>query len=234
MESEMPDVSGFRRAFRDVYHTSWFYAKGETDVLESALRTTEMVHANNEFPGVLHFYKPLLTTDLVDSLLMVEKYEDFHAWTAAEVWGQTSPGYFDALVSLQSKQEVSVANTQVMVEDTLDASYGPLQPHGCVQWSVYRAPIAEALFKLPTVAVELEQTLHQAGFQNCKVRYFGMPSGTGSNRNLAHLWIEFTDVHAALDATLFQEGSAQMRAWRKQLRHAVTSIERRNLFQFAA
>jgi hypothetical protein len=95
-----------------------------------------------------------------------------------------------------------------------------------VQWTAYRAPLQSALVALPRLAAELQESLERARL-DARVHFFGMPTSSGPDRTLAHLWVESPDASAMAAAVLHQERA--MAPWQQNWFEAVEAVEWRHL-----
>ena len=189
--------SGFARTFGRVLHTAVMYGDGKTDLTARALEIADVAHDLTPSGGKFSLLKPLMPDSVGDSIVWVESYDDVVAWAQTERTAQRSPNWFAEIGAFFGVHKISMGLSQAMVEDTLEPKTALTdQPDSvgvAVQWIKFRAPLGVNLTRMPALAAELEALLTARGVTTAQVRYFGMPTNSGPDRTLGHLWIEYPD-----------------------------------------
>ena len=222
-------VGGFRRAFQSVFHMAWVHSDGTNDALEMMRHASQFAKNEAGSDATFSVYRPVLSPDHMQSLLWVEQFPDLMSWAQVETAAQTSPEFFSMIGPIVAKGGLTMGNSEIMVDDTLGSHATQQSDAPFVQWTRIRGPLSNMVTHMPRLADELQATLHEEGFIDVRVRFLGMPTSAGPNRNTGHVWIEYKDDATAMAAISFQECASGLNAWRSSLRNLVDTFEHRQL-----
>jgi hypothetical protein len=216
----------FHRRFGEVYQYQWCYSDGTVDLVKHISQFTEVGAAlavelgMEEFKideGGFRLFRPLVHTDNVDTLVLLERYEDIRVWAAGEYAAQTSPSWMQAILDDQDNAHTWLGEGYIMADDALSAPTLMDSDLISVDWVTFDPTKKSALVTFPDLAQELAEAVASAGFNQTAVRYFAMNTTAGSGLNLAHLWLEHDSPQIMGEVLAWRQSAPELAEWRQRL-----------------
>ena len=234
--TDSPD--GFRRRFGEVYQYQWCYGDGSVDLVEhiSGFTTAGATLARqlgmDEFKideGGFRLFRPLVHTQNVDTLVLLERYADIRVWAAGEYEAQTSPLWMKAVLDDQHNEHTWLGEGHIMADDALTPPKVLDADRLAIDWVTYEPTKLSALVEFPQLVQELTDAVASAGFDATTVRYFGMNTTAGPNLNLAHLWLEHTSPGVLGEVLAWRQSSPELADWRHRVSAAGGAVRSHHL-----
>lgn len=229
---------GFRRQFGELLQTVWLYGDGSVDLVENINALTQVgVQVAQELgmddlhldEGAWRLFRPLVSTVKTDTLMLLERYDDIRVWAAGEYEAQRSPVWMKWILDDEDNEHSWIGESQFMAEDTLDLSRELESDLIAIDWVTYEPTKRAALVDFPELVRELGETVAAAGFDQTRVRYFGMPTVAGGDAHLAQLWLEHSSPSVLGEVLDWRQNSRELADWRRRLNAVSGSIRSHHL-----
>ena len=228
-EQAKTPTPSFSRAFNEVYHLAWVSSDGTNDPVAMMRLASEFSHEHIKSGGAFSVYRKVLSPDLRETVLWVERYPDLKSWAHVETAAQTSPEFFGTIAPIVARGGLTMGLSEIMIDDTLNCIQETRPAAPVVQWTRIRGPLKNMVGALPILADKLQSVLTSEGFKDVVVRFLGMPTSAGPSRNTGHLWIEYPTESVALSSIVFVDSSPALQTWREEFSALIDTVEDRHL-----
>jgi len=217
---------GFARRFGEVYQHQWIYGDGSIDLVAeigkiaaAGIELAEQLGMQdlNIDEGGFRMFRPMNPENGMDTLVLLERYDNLQVWAAAECAAQTSTLWMKAILDNQSNEHTWLGEGSHMLDDALDAPRDISSDRIAVDWVCYNPTKQAALVDFPLLVRELSAVLHESGFDETAVRYFGMTTAAGPDLNLAHIWLEHSSAAVMGEVLAWRQSAPELRDWRHHL-----------------
>ncbi len=230
---------GFRRRFGEVYQTQWVYGDGKIDLAEHMSRFTTVGTELAKSLGMenlkldeggFRMFRPLVSTDPVDTLFFLERYDDIRVWAGGEYEAQTSPIWMKVVLDDQDNEHTWLGEGSIMAEDSLGSPRAIDSNTLAIDWVTYEPTKKAALVDFPPLIHELSEAVAAQGLDRTSVRYFGMTTTAGPRLNYAHLWLEHASPSVLGEVLAWRQSAPELAEWRQRLHGVCGSIRSHHLF----
>ncbi len=228
-----PETGAFRRRFGEAYQTHWVYGDGSVDLVEEISKFTEMGGALAASMGLedlkideggFRLLRPLITSQPVDTLLLLERYDNIGVWATGEMAAQTSPVWMQGVLANAENKSTWLGDGYIMVDDANTPARTLATDRISVDWMTFDPSKKAALVDFPDIIDELAQETEAQGFNETAVRYFAMTTASGIGQNFAHLWIEHTTPALMGEVLAWRQSAPELADWRRRLNALAESV----------
>lgn len=234
----------FCRQFGEVYQYQWFYGDGSVDLVEHVSTFTQVgAKLAEQFDlkelykideGDFRLFRPLNPVENVDTLVLLERYDDLRVWAGAEYIAQRSPIWMGAILDDQDSEHTWLGEGYLMADDAIEPPKPFESDRISIDWVTYDPTKKAALVEFPKLVQELTEAVAAAGFDQTTVRYFGMTTTAGPGLNLAHLWLEHASPSVLGEVLAWRQSAPELADWRRRINAIGGSIRSHHLLSQVA
>ena len=230
----------FRRSFGAIHHYAWLESDGSLDLPALVGQMTETASAIADSlgmedlglaDGAWRLFRPLVSTGVIDTVMLLESYDDIRVWAAGEYAAQRSPDFMEMILAEQDNPHTKIGESHFMAEDSIHDPSPVTTNRICVDWTTFEPTKKAAMIDFPELAAELSEAFTGAGFVDLAVRYFGMLTSAGRDGHLAQLWIEHSSASAMAEALAWRQSDPALGDWRRRLNAVAGDVRTHQLLQ---